>query len=63
VAAAWEVCKDRDRALEVLMRAIGRGYPLEQVRRDPDLTQLRDDQRFHKFLAGRASPDASPGRR
>ena len=38
VAAAWEVCKDRDRALEVLMRAIQRGYPLEQVRRDPDLS-------------------------
>jgi tetratricopeptide (TPR) repeat protein len=52
VAAAWEVCKDRERALATLTRAMTRGYPLEQVGRDPDLAQLRDDQRFHKFLAG-----------
>jgi eukaryotic-like serine/threonine-protein kinase len=51
LAVAYEVCKRREPALEVLAGAIRAKYPLEQVRQDPELLALRADVRFHKFVS------------
>jgi serine/threonine-protein kinase len=47
---------DENGALELLDLAIGDGYPLAEVRRDPELERLRSDPRFVKMLARHAQP-------
>jgi serine/threonine-protein kinase len=39
-----------DPALDLLARALEAGYPAEDVRRDPELAQLRSDPRFARML-------------
>jgi eukaryotic-like serine/threonine-protein kinase len=58
LAVAYEVCKKREPALEVLAGAIRAKYPLEQVQQDPELPALRADVRFHKFVSTLAPASA-----
>ncbi|MEM8961724.1 MAG: protein kinase [Acidobacteriota bacterium] len=46
-----ELTGQRERALEMLERAIGAGYPLVEIERDPELTALREDADYHRLLA------------
>ena len=45
-ALVHEWAGDRKAALEFLERAAGEGYPLSRIARDPDLRQLRTDNRY-----------------
>lgn len=46
----YEFLDRRDRALESLMAALKNGYPIAKIAREPDLTALRADPRYRKFL-------------
>lgn len=49
LAVAHEICDRRDEALEALERALVAGYPLDELRRDPELLKLRRDVRYHRL--------------
>ena len=49
-AVAEELVGERDRALATLEEALGSGLDLAEVRREPDLLELRADPRFHHLL-------------
>ncbi len=40
IAVSWEVCGERERALEMLERALAAGYAVEDARRDLELAEL-----------------------
>jgi hypothetical protein len=44
---------ERERALDLLERAVLRGYPASELERDPELARLRSDPRFGRILANR----------
>ncbi|WP_341713055.1 protein kinase [Erythrobacter sp.] len=46
-----ELTGNRQQALVELEKAIGRGYPLEEIKGDPDLDSLRQDIRYHLLIA------------
>jgi eukaryotic-like serine/threonine-protein kinase len=48
-AVAFEVCKQRERALDALGRALKAGYSIVEVRTDPELLALREDPRYHRL--------------
>ena len=51
-ACAYALAGDRDRAIDLLTRAVGTGYiPRDQARADPDFAGLKDDPRFAALLA------------
>jgi hypothetical protein len=63
---AAEVVKDRATALSLIERALAAGYSLDEISHDPELAELRADQRFHRMLARRdlsGSPSANTARR
>jgi Flp pilus assembly protein TadD len=45
-AVVYELAGQRDQALEALKAAIQAGQPLEEVRHEPALTNLRKDPRY-----------------
>ncbi len=50
-ACSYALAGDRDRAVELLAKAIGTGYiPRDQVKTDPDFKSLADDPRFAALL-------------
>lgn len=51
-ALVYERLGERDLALEHLRQALDQGYPVEAVRRDPVLADLREDARFQELLRG-----------
>jgi tetratricopeptide (TPR) repeat protein len=55
VALVRVATDDPEGALELLGRALAAGYPVEEVRRDPELARLREDPRFARMLE-RPSP-------
>jgi len=66
-AAAWfrlvkadEVCGRREPALAALEKALHNGYPLADVKRDPELLALRGDVRYHRLLVRLAPAPTSP---
>ena len=46
-----ELAGDRERALEALEQALAAGQPLDEIRREPELTELRRDPRYHLRVA------------
>ncbi len=52
-AVVQELSNHRELALNTLARALEAGYPLGEVRRDPDFIALRDDVSFHRLLIAR----------
>ena len=49
-ALVYELAGERDHALEALKAAIRAGQPLEEVRREPALKNLRKDPRYARLL-------------
>ena len=49
----YEQLGQRDKALEFIGRALALGYPLQEIERDPWLTDLRADERFNQLLLER----------
>jgi len=50
VAFAYELGGRRDLALDALELALERGYPPEEVRKEPELTRLREDVAYHRMM-------------
>lgn len=46
-----ELAGERDEALEALDRALAAGQPLDEIRREPELSDLRRDPRYHLRVA------------
>ena len=55
-AVTYELCGSREAALRTLETALQRGYPLDEVRRDPELSNLRNDVRYHRLTARFQAP-------
>jgi serine/threonine-protein kinase len=49
VAVAYEVCDRRVKALAALERALRAGYSVDEVKKDPELLELRADKRYHRL--------------
>lgn len=59
-ACAYSLKGERDEALEHLARAFELGFDdMALVGRDPDLNNLRDDERFKRLIAGMKRPGAA----
>ncbi|MEM7588521.1 MAG: tetratricopeptide repeat protein, partial [Acidobacteriota bacterium] len=50
VAVGYELCGERGSALEQLETALEAGFSLPEIRRDPELIELRADPRFHRLV-------------
>lgn len=50
-AVTFDLCGDRARAFETLEQALTGGYALAEVKTDPELTDLRNDVRYHRLAA------------
>ncbi len=64
-ATVFEICGRRADALRCLEGALFSGYSLEDVRRDPELLELRRDPAYHRLLQRQdvaKSPARSSGR-
>ena len=46
----YELAGDRTNALAMLERALASGYPVNEVRMDPELAALRKDVRYHRLI-------------
>lgn len=51
LAIASELAGDRERALDLLQRALQQGFSPDEVAREPDLLALRSDTRFQRLLS------------
>ncbi|MGD8414641.1 MAG: tetratricopeptide repeat protein [Candidatus Latescibacterota bacterium] len=49
----YEQLGQRDKALEYIGKALNLGYPLDEIERDPWLSDFRDDDRFKRLLLER----------
>lgn len=56
LAVTYEVCGQRQRALQTLFAALERGFSRDEVRLDPELTDLRSDVDYHRRLAQLPAP-------
>jgi eukaryotic-like serine/threonine-protein kinase len=46
-AVVYELCGQRDKALQALLSAVKAGQSLRDIKNDPELTSLRADPRYH----------------
>ena len=46
-----ELWGDRERALNLLEKSIHSGYPLNEIRNDPELKAMREDQAYHLIVS------------
>ena len=46
-----EIWKERKLALELLSKAVEAGYPLSEIKNDPELSALREDQGYHLIMS------------
>jgi Flp pilus assembly protein TadD len=53
MALAYERDGLRDQAVKTLEAALKAGYSLEEIKRDPDLAELRKDQKYQRMMARR----------
>ncbi len=47
IAIAYELCGERDKAIDVLTSAVKAGQSLDDIKNEPDLVSLRADPRYH----------------
>ena len=47
----YELLSERENALLMLQKALKAGYPLIEIRNDPELRNLRQDKNYHLLLA------------
>jgi serine/threonine-protein kinase len=52
MTVAYEVRAQRVKALAALERALRVGLPVDEVKSDPELLELRADVRYHRLIAG-----------
>ncbi len=48
---AYEACGRREAALETLQSALEAGFPLDELEREPELTELRKDLGYHRIVS------------
>jgi tetratricopeptide (TPR) repeat protein len=57
VAVSYELCGNRDKALDVLLASVKAGQSLDDVKNDPELVSLRADPRYQlKIASVKAKP-------
>ena len=56
VGVAHEVCGRREDAVVKILAALERGYPADEVARDPELVKFREDLRYHRYLSTNSRP-------
>ena len=49
-AIVYEIAGDRDRALGFIGSAVKNGFPVEDIRKEQELAQLRADPRFARLI-------------
>ncbi len=47
----YEILSERDNALAMLKKALQSGYPLMEIKNDPELAYLRQDKNYHLLLS------------
>lgn len=52
IAVTYELCGDRDKALDALLASVKAGQSLDDVKNDPELVALRADPRYHLKIEG-----------
>jgi len=52
IAVTYELCGNRDKALDALLASVKAGQSLDDVKNDPELVALRADPRFQLKIAG-----------
>jgi eukaryotic-like serine/threonine-protein kinase len=50
ITKAYELCGERDKALDALSEALSAGYSVEEVKSEPELIELREDVRYHRLV-------------
>ncbi len=46
----YEICGQREQALNALTEALKKGHSLEEIKRDPDLLEMRKDPKYHRIV-------------
>jgi len=49
-AHAYEQLGERDKAVQLVEKAVERGYPLGEIARDPFMQKLKEDERFQQLF-------------
>ncbi len=52
IAVTYELCGNRDKALDALLAAVKAGQSLDDIKNDPELVALRADPRYHLKIEG-----------
>ena len=59
-AVTYELCGNRDRALDALLAAVKAGQDLNDIKNDPELVSLRADPRYHLEVESAAAAKPNP---
>lgn len=46
----YEICGQREQALDALSAALEKGHSLEDIKRDPELLEMRKDPKYHRIV-------------
>jgi len=57
----FEICGKREQALSALGSAVRAGFPLHEIRNEPELVSLRTDMRYHSTVSPAANPEPGSG--
>ena len=61
-AVIYELCGQRDKALQALLSAVKAGESLRDIKNDPELTSLRTDPRYHLEILDASTQAGQPKR-
>jgi serine/threonine-protein kinase len=61
-AVVYELCGQRDKALQALLSAVKAGQSLGDIKNDPELTSLRADPRYHLEILDASARAGQPKR-
>ena len=59
-AVTYELCGNRDRALDSLLAAVNAGQDVNDIKNDPELVSLRADPRYHLTIESAAAAKPHP---
>jgi len=60
LAIAYEISHDRTKALDALGAALGHGYSIYEIEREPELAQLRSEPVYRRLLSQYAAKNVHP---